>query len=304
MTIKVLVTGYNGYIGKSLCKMLKERGDIVYGIDPVNECSDYVDGVFDYFDVPDDVDAIVHLGASSRLNASFTDPLEYWDNNVNWLMLLLDRLNGMGYDKSFVFASSAAVYGDAPVRHDALTRENEVKDPINPYGNTKLAGEHLIRDAARVGKFKYANCRLFNVAGSLGVSQQPEGLLLRSLCEAGDAGEFNCYNGNTVRDFIHVKDVCLALIEFLNFLPLNDLYQGEYNISTGVGTSLWDFIKAFKYISNTDCKINNMGGRTGDPLRLVGDNSKIFRTLRWKPLYSSIGDMIESQWKYFKELSN
>ena len=308
--MNIIITGHKGYIGSVLTKYLEGFGYRVYGIDlrdvPRN---DYIGIRRLITSIPHQIDGIVHLGAHSLLGPSVKDPLSYYDNNVYASAQMLKSLIDSKWNGKFIFASSAAVYGNC----NGIIREDDIKNPINPYGKTKLHFEHILQDAFKAYEFQSTSFRFFNVCGAdtknnTGQSSdQPH--IITSMCRAAAAGRnftingqaYETYDGTCVRDYIHVLDVCRAI---LSELLVGNYGAQAYNLSSGVGTSNLELFNAFKEITRTKIDFNIGPYRPGDPDYLVGSNKK-FRNRDNKFLAhyddSYIDGIIESAWKYYKD---
>ena len=311
--MNIIITGHKGYIGSVLKKYLEGFGYRVYGLDLRDVPSNDYTGIRRLITaIPYEVDAVVHLGAHSLLGPSVKDPFSYYDNNVVRSTDMLKALINSGWRGKFIFASSAAVYGN----NDSIIREDDDKNPINPYGRTKLHFEHILQDAFTAYEFQSTSFRFFNVCGAdtknnTGQSSdQPH--IITSMCRAAAEGRNFTINGQTyetrdgtcVRDYIHVLDVCRAI---LSELLVGNYGAQAYNLSTGVGTSNLELFRLFKEVTGT--KINFEFGpyRPGDPDSLVGSSTKFqTRNLKFLAHYDEwyIDNIIESAWRYYKDNNN
>jgi len=312
--MNIIITGHKGYIGSVLKKYLEGFGYQVYGLDLRDVPSNDYTGIRRLLtSMPNEIHGIVHLGAHSLLGPSVKDPLSYYDNNVVGSTSMLKALIGSGWKGKFIFASSAAVYGNRRCK----INEYDKKDPINPYGKTKLHFEHILQDAFEAYGFQSTSFRFFNVCGAdnknnTGQSaDQPH--IITSMCRAAVAGKnftingqkYETFDGTCVRDYIHVLDVCRAILSEL----LAGNYGAEaYNLSTGVGTSNIDLFLTFKEVTGAKIDFNIGPYRPGDPDILIGSNTKFKnRDLKFLAHYSEssyIDNIIESAWKYYKDNNN
>lgn len=292
--MKVLITGSSGYIGGVLAKICSEQGHFVYGID--NNYTDpkipsYVDHFIggSYEDVPHnigEIDVIFHLAALSLLGPSVTIPLQYFENNCSRLETFLTRLARKSWKGLIINASSAAVYGEIKQKLPAV--ETYTLQPINPYGWTKLVGEQILLNANHQHAIPVVNFRFFNVAGSYyDVGQNPtEPHVLTRLMQSLVRGETFCINGNdydtwdntTIRDFVHVEDVCRAMLicaarYMINKEKQNDPIYQTFNLGTGVGTSLKELVERTERITRKHVEVEHGPRRVGDPPYLVADGN-------------------------------
>lgn len=309
---QALVTGAAGFIGSVLCKRLKQEGWQVSACDLSHKEINhpYYDNIMHFIrgDGIDNYDAIFHLGAHSLLGPSVTDPLRYYINNVSNMADLLMELKDENWKGSFIFASSAATYGDTGL--SIRLTEGVPSIPINPYGSTKLVGEMMLRESCHAYKtFKAYSMRFFNVAGSYDdVGQaidQPHILTKMTVASVEDktfyinGKNYNTYDGTCVRDYIHVVDVCNALI-----LAADKLYNeppGTYeafNVCSGVKTSNRELVDFFSTMYKIKFEYKDV--RPGDPGYLIGNPDKLEKNLGFKRKFDLI-DIINSHYDYTRK---
>jgi UDP-glucose 4-epimerase len=316
-----IVTGSYGYIGSVLCKILRDRNYFVVGIDNdlrtqeawtnddsrVLNCNDYL---FDDFASPNSLhvfkeykDATVfHLAANSLLGPSAYDPLSYYSNNTAKTLKLLQTLKPTN---RLVFASTAAVYGitDKPVR------EHSKIDPPNNYGQSKLWCEKLIDASYEILNLKATSFRFFNVIGAYDdVGQLPETPhIINQLCDRAmknesftiNGTEFKTKDGTCIRDYVHVIDICNAMIHADEYMrESNKPMHEKFNLGTNIGQSVKEIIDIFqKTCYNVDVKIG--AARVGDPPFLVANPSKFIKHTGFMYEHSSnLEAMINSAWEY------
>ena len=314
--MSVLVTGGAGYIGSHVLRLLRHRGEEAVVIDDLST------GMLERIgDVPcvridlaaDDspariaavidahgVTAVIHLAAKKQVGESVERPGLYYRENVGGLANLLLGIEGTPVDR-FVFSSSAAVYG-SPV--SSTVTETDATAPVNPYGETKLAGEWLVRAAARSLGIRTVSLRYFNVAGAgwpdLGDSR-PLNLLTLAIAaiERGDqplifGDDYPTPDGTGVRDFVHVLDLASAHLVALDALA-GGLEHDVYNVGTGTGASVREILAALRRASERDFEPRVTVRRPGDPAAVVADVSRIEAELGWRA-ERSIADMVTSAW--------
>lgn len=311
---KAIVTGASGFIGRVLQQKLKEAGYYVIGVDrKFDYSSENSDEFFavNYASVGgglpisvDGVDAIFHLGADSLLGPSVFKPLTYYRNNVENMRSMLFNLTEEKWKGAFIFASSAATYGD--MRSPDPLPEAMAGHPINPYGSTKWVGEMMLKESCQAYGLKAYSMRFFNVAGSYkGIGQaadQPH--ILTKMSKASLSGdtfningnEYDTFDGTCVRDYIHVADVCDALIAAAE--QLYNKPEREYdtfNVCSGKPVSNMQLAIKFGELYPLEYGISE--SRPGDPGFLIGDPYKLSLMWRQGPAYN-LADIITSHFEY------
>ena len=316
-----VVTGAFGYIGSILCKLLKERGYIVYAVDHDASKFDNFNrlGYFDDYAVADFASAdvlttiyrsyqdatVFHLAASSLLGPSAYEPLSYFSNNTAKTLKLLENLRP---SNRLVFASTAAVY-DLREDEAAITEESTLRPPNN-YGLSKLWCEQMVDSYFDIGSIKAASFRFFNVIGAYGdVGQQPNTphivnqLIDKTLTKAkfelyGD--DYPTTDGTCVRDYFHVIDVCRALIHADEYLEKKKKpCHYKFNLGSGKGYTVRQIIDSFERVTNKKVKLKVVQRRVGDPPYLLADPTYFINTTKFKYQFSSdLDEMIKSAWAY------
>jgi UDP-glucose 4-epimerase len=252
------------------------------------------------------IEAVMHFAAFIEVGESVETPLRYYRNNLCCTENLLTAMETVGVEK-FVFSSTAAVYGipeKIPITEDSPT------EPINPYGQTKLAVENMCRDQSRAGKLAYASLRYFNTCGAgnnaaLGEDHRPESHLIPLTIQAamGKRSDIKIYgtdydtpDGTCIRDFIHIDDLCRA-----HLLALDWLEQGRElicNLGNEKGHSVREVIETVKKVSKKDFKVTEVSRRPGDPPRLTADATKARKELGWKIEKPQLKEMISTAWQW------
>jgi UDP-glucose 4-epimerase len=209
--------------------------------------------------------------------------------------------------RKFVFSSTAAVYG---VPEKIPITEQTPKDPINPYGETKLAVEKMCHHQACAGKLHYVALRYFNACGAghncaLGEDHRPESHLIPlAIFAAMDKAEaikiygtdYPTKDGTCIRDYIHIEDLCKA--HLLAIEKLDKETELTYNLGNGKGYSVREVIDTVKKVSGKNFKVIETNRRPGDPPALVCDSTKAKNELGWQPKWTNLEKIVESAWKW------
>ena len=314
----VLVTGGAGYIGSVTVERLAAEGKRVVVLDDLStghrgavpaEVPLVVGSIGDRELVrrvlrEHDVDSVIHFAAKSLVGESMERPGDYYEANVVGGCRLLDAMEDAGVDK-FVFSSSAGVYGEP---ESVPISESHPTNPVNIYGDTKLAFERVLRVRAERTGLRYVSLRYFNAAGAserFGEDHRPETHLipialavaigrLPELVVFGD--DYDTPDGTCVRDYIDVRDLSDAHIAAL--AALDEGRSGVYNLGNGEGWSVLNVIEVTKRVTGRDVPWRAGPRREGDPARLVASSSLAERELGWKPAHRELGDMIEAAWRW------
>ena len=316
---KALLTGGAGYIGSHIAKLLTKNGYDVIIIDNLYSSNPRkVYGRLYKVDLKEEEtvseilrkekpDIVLHFAAFISVPESLEKPFLYYENNVGNTIKLLSALRKAGIN-NFLFSSSAAVYGIPDII--PISEAAELK-PINPYGETKVIIEKILRDMARVKEINYISLRYFNVAGAdpegeLGPTyKQPTHLIIRALKTAkGEYSHLEIFgtnyptpDGTCIRDYIHVMDLAEAHILAMEYL-LSKRESLVLNCGYGKGFSVKEVVSTVKKVTGIDFKVVETERRAGDPPVLVADNSKIKKILKWKPKYDSLETIIKDAWHW------
>ena len=307
-----LVTGGAGYIGAHVVRAMLQDGQDVTVLDDLStgaaaripESARFVEGsLLDpaaLNDALDGVTGIVHIAGKKQVGESVARPLHYYRENVAGLVGLLEACQERSIDR-FVFSSSAATYGMPDV--DIVT-EDTPKDPLSPYGESKLVGEWILAGCAKAFGLRTMNMRYFNVAGcatpELG---DPEALnLVPMVFERLEKGErprvfgndYATPDGTCIRDYVHVTDIADAHLAAARALDAGA--QGStYNIGRGVGSSVLEVIEVIGKVTGLDVTPDIVDRRPGDPARIVASVDRIREGLGFEATYD-LQAMVDSAW--------
>ncbi len=297
--MKLLVTGGAGYIGSHVVRIAEESGAAVTVVDdlstglPKRINSEIIQLELSSESAVQELtklmtntkfDAVIHLAARKQVGESVQQPERYYRDNVGGLANLLIAMRATD-TKKLVFSSSAATYGMPDV--DAVTEDYPGR-PINPYGETKLVGEWLVR-ASAVWGLRGVNLRYFNVAGA-GYPDLADSAALNLIpiaigqIRAGKnpvvfGDDYATPDGSCIRDYVHVQDLAAAHLRAVQYLESETREFDTFNVGTGIGASVFEVLEALKQASGMNFKIEISNRRAGDPPRLVADVSRISNTL-------------------------
>ena len=334
----ILVTGGAGYIGShTVVELLKNPEYDVIIVDnfsnsnpeiinrlyeltkrPIKiyhrDCRDQMDDILSEHKV----DGIIHFAAYKAVGESVESPIQYYDNNINSLLNMLDTAKYFGI-KNFVFSSSCSLYGN--LKELPATEESPLSEPESPYAYTKLMGEQILKDFSKVNPdFKIVSLRYFNPVGAhesglIGESpiNKPNNIL-PVICNSAETGEemmvfggdYETRDGSCIRDYVHVSDIAEAHVKAFEYLISdNSLSYDVYNLGLGIGNrfesnglSVLEVINAFERVNNV--KVNYKIGlrREGDIVEIYSNSTKA-RQIGWKPT-RTVDDMVSSAWKWHK----
>jgi UDP-glucose 4-epimerase len=322
----VLVVGGAGYIGSHMVKMLAKEGHQVVVLDNLSTGHAVAAGFADVFiegDLADqqlldkiftdyNFDAVMHFAAFSIVGESVSNPAKYYRNNVSNTLNLLDAMVEHQV-LSFVFSSTAAVFGEP--EYTPIDEEHP-KNPINPYGKSKLMVERILEDYATAYGLNSVSLRYFNAAGAdpdgdLGEMHEPETHLIPLILQAASGRRENIKifgtdyptpDGTCVRDYVHIVDLCDAHRLAMHQLLADKLKGVEVlNLGNGDGFSVKEVIDCAQTVITEENKSINaveVSKRAGDPVILLADSTKAKKTLDWQPQFNKLNLIISHAWKW------
>jgi len=320
--MRVLVCGGAGYIGSNMTALLAATGHEPIVFDNLSKGhraavrdARLVEGdLADYGQIVDTlrrygIEAVMHFAAFIEVGESMQAPLKYYANNTCNTQVLLAAMEAAGVRK-FVFSSTAAVYG-LPAR--VPITEDAPKQPINPYGESKLAVERMCHYQSRTGKLHYAALRYFNACGAghngtLGEDHRPESHLIPLAIQAalGKRPHVSIFgtdcdtpDGTCIRDYIHIDDLCQAHLLALN--KLDAAPELTYNLGNGQGYSVRQVIDTVREVSGKDFKVVEAPPRPGDPAVLTSDATKARTELGWVTRKPQLREMVATAWAWHRE---
>ena len=313
--MKILVTGGAGYIGSVCVEDLLNRGHEVTVLDNLTEGhknavdrrANFVQGdLADKAAVSDLIrterpEAVMHFAAKALVGESMQDPYKYFYNNVSCGLNLLHAMVENGV-KRLVFSSTCATYGTPEtVPIDELAPQN----PVNPYGESKLIFEKILRWFDQIHGVIFASLRYFNAAGAteaFGEDHRIETHLIPCVLQVPlgkrehaqvFGTDYPTPDGSCIRDYIHVSDLAQA-----HALALDVKESDFFNLGIGGGVSVLEVIDACKKVTGKDISVVKQPRRPGDPPRLIASARKAHEVLGWRPQFDRIEDIVASAWKW------
>jgi len=331
--MKILVTGGTGFIGSHTVVELQNKGYQVVIVDNLSnsraETADFIakitgtkptlevfnlverEKTLDFFKRHNDTDGVIHFAALKAVGESVDKPLEYYRNNIDSLINILDGMRANNID-NFVFSSSCTVYGqpdNLPVSEKAPRKKAE-----SPYGNTKQIAEDIIFDAVKATSLKGIALRYFNPIGAHEtalIGELPIGIpnnlvpfitqtaygLREQLSVYGD--DYNTADGTAIRDYIHVVDLAKAHVVAVNRMIEGNMKKDFeiFNLGTGNGYSVLEAIKSFEKVTGKKLKYKIVGRREGDIEQVWADPTYSNKELGWKA-EKGLDEMMASAWKW------
>jgi UDP-glucose 4-epimerase len=314
--LAVLVVGGAGYIGSHAAHVLRRKGYEVIIYDNLSTGHKQLAEGFELIvgDIADSAklrkvlsrcDSVMHFAAHAYVGESVQNPKKYFHNNVTAALTLLDTVMESRVRK-FIFSSTCAVYGN-PVK--VPITESNPRQPVNPYGATKLAFENALEAYGRAYGLRFVSFRYFNAAGAdesgtIGESHEPETHLIPLIFQAAQGkraaldifgDDYPTPDGTCIRDYIHVTDLAEAHVAGLEYLAKGE--SAAMNLGTGEGYSVKDVVAAVERITGRKVPTHIADRRPGDPPELVADPSLAEKLLKWKAK-RSLDEIISTAWKW------
>jgi len=318
----ILITGGAGYIGSHAARRLDRAGHDVWVYDDCRrghrgaalpgrliegrlEATESLRNIL----LEKKIDAVMHFAALALVGESVADPAIYFHNNVGGSLSLLDAMRAAGVDR-IVFSSTTAVYG-TPKRVPIV--EEEPRQPINPYGFSKLAVEEALEAYRHAYGLGYVALRYFNASGAspdgdLGEDHDPETHLIPITLQValgqrekiilfGD--DYPTPDGTCIRDYVHVDDLASAHQKALELLVPGEGHA--WNLGTGRGQSVGEVIEACREVTGHAIPAEVGSRRPGDPAELVADSRRANRELNWQPEYTDLRSIVETAWRWHRQ---
>lgn len=323
----ILVLGGAGYIGSHAVDQLIEKGYDVAVVDNLLtghrqavhtnarfyegdiRDKEFLRGVFQ----KETIEGVLHFAASSLVGESVEKPLVYFNNNVYGMQVLLEVMHEFDV-KRIVFSSTAATYGEP--KESPITEESPT-NPKNPYGESKLMMEKMMKWCDEAYGMRYVALRYFNVAGakndaSIGEDHTPETHLVpiilqvalgqrESLAIYGD--DYDTPDGTCIRDYVQVEDLIAAHILALEYLKAGN-ESNFFNLGSNKGYSVTEMLEAAREVTGRDIPAKIAPRRAGDPSRLVASSEKARAILGWAPEYTDVKEIIKTAWAWHESHPN
>ncbi|MFV2004635.1 MAG: UDP-glucose 4-epimerase GalE [Gammaproteobacteria bacterium] len=318
--MKILVVGSAGYIGSHMVKQLAKAGNDVitldnlsYGYRDAVKYGEFIEGdlgdnaVLDSIFKSGNIDAVMHFAGFIQVGESVIKPSMYYHNNVVNTLTLLDAM--LRHEvKNFIFSSTAAIFGEPDY---TPIDEKHNKQPINPYGYSKLMIEQVLDDYDAAYGLHSTCLRYFNAAGAdpdgeLGERHVPETHLIPLILQAASGrredikvfgDDYATDDGTCVRDYIHINDLCDAHSLALQRMIETDR-SARYNLGNGKGFSVKQVIDVSKQVSGNDFKVTIEPRRAGDPAVLVADATLAKQELNWQPKFAQLDEIVQTAWNW------
>lgn len=326
--MSTLVCGGAGYIGSHMAAYLIENNKDAVVLDNLEkghkEAVDTAHIKFYLGDLRDkeildkvfsenNIDSVIDFAAYSLVSESVQNPLKYFENNISSTVNLLEAMKNHNV-KYIVFSSTAAAYGEP---ESIPIVETDKTCPVNPYGESKLAVEKILKWCDKAYGIKYTALRYFNAAGAhesgkIGEDHNPESHLIPIILEAASGkrekikifgDDYDTQDGSCVRDYVHVTDLASA-----HLLALERLKRGGessvYNLGNGKGFSVKEVVEMARKVTGKNIKAEIAERRPGDPAILIASSEKAKKELGWKPKYDSLQSIIATAWKWHESHPN
>ncbi|WP_207695397.1 UDP-glucose 4-epimerase GalE [Enterococcus sp. DIV0212c] len=325
--MSILVLGGAGYIGSHAVDQLINKGYEVVVVDNLqtgHRQAVHENAVFYQGDIRDKtfmqdvfkketIDGVIHFAASSLVGESVEKPLMYFNNNVYGTQIVLEVMEEFGV-KNIVFSSTAATYGEPK---EMPIVETMPTNPENPYGQSKLMMEKMMKWCDNAYGMRYVALRYFNVAGakfdaSIGEDHDPETHLIPIILQAalgqrdylgiyGD--DYDTPDGTCIRDYVYIEDLIAAHIAALDYLQKGNR-SDIFNLGSNTGYSVKEMLEAAREVTGKEIPAKVLPRRAGDPSKLVASSEKAKTILGWQPKVTDIKQIIKTAWDWHSSHPN
>ena len=324
--MKILVTGGAGYIGSHVTRQAQRQNHDVCVLDDfstgnersVKDCEILRVNLLDKELLKKclrgrNFDGVIHLAAKSLVGESIIYPYAYYENNIVGSLNLLNEMLQNNIHR-IVFSSTAAIFGNP---NTDIIREDHPKNPISPYGRTKLLVENFLNDLSITQKLSAVCLRYFNAAGAdpdgqIGEAHDPETHLIPLLLKShyGENHPFRVFgnnyptaDGTCIRDYVHVNDLADAHLLALENLQ-NTSGFSDYNLGSSIQSSVMEVIKSCERTTGRQIKYKIGKHRKGDAAVLVANNEKATTELGWRPKFDNLDKIIETAWNWHSQFES
>lgn len=325
----VLILGGAGYIGSHMVDRLIEQGQedvvVVDNLVTGHRAALHPEAKFYEGDLADkdfmrqvfkenpEVDAVIHFAAYSLVAESMVEPLKYFENNTSGMVNLLEVMREFEV-KHIVFSSTAATYG---IPEEIPILETTPQRPINPYGESKLMMETIMKWSDEAYGISFVALRYFNVAGakpdgSIGEDHGPETHLLPIILQVAQGkrdkimifgDDYNTPDGTNVRDYVHPFDLADAHLLAVDYLRKGNP-SSAFNLGSSTGFSNLEILEAARRVTGKEIPAELADRRPGDPDTLIASSAKAREVLGWKPQFDDIEKIIETAWAWHSSHPN
>lgn len=319
----ILVLGGAGYIGSHMVDYLLTKTDetvvVVDNLVTGHREAIHLEAIFYKGDLADktfmrqvfvenpSIDTVIHFAAYSLVAESMEQPLKYFNNNTAGMINLLEVMTEFAI-KFIVFSSTAATYG---IPNDIPIKEITPQRPINPYGESKLMMETIMKWADAAYGVKFVPLRYFNVAGakpdgSIGEDHKPETHLLPIILQVAQGkrekvmiygDDYQTSDGTNIRDYVHPFDIAAAHLLAVDYLRKGNP-STAFNLGSSIGFSNFQILEVARRVTGKDIPVEVTKRRIGDPDILIADSSKARDILGWQPEFDDIEKIISSAWAW------
>ena len=325
--MSILILGGAGYIGSHAVDQLVHRGQQVIVIDNLqtgHKQAIHPEATFYEGDIRDkvfmqtvfakeEIEGVIHFAANSLVGESVEKPLHYFNNNVYGTQIVLEVMEEFGV-KPIVFSSTAATYGEPK---EMPIKETTPTNPKNPYGESKLMMEKMMKWCDNAYDMRYVALRYFNVAGakgdaSIGEDHTPESHLVPIILQValgqrtslgifGD--DYDTPDGTCIRDYVYIEDLIHAHVLALDYLQ-NGGKSDVFNLGSNQGYSVNEMLLAAREVTGKEIPAEILPRRAGDPASLIASSEKAKAILGWQPKVTEIKEIIETAWKWHQSHPN